>query len=178
MEVILRKWRVSDADSLVKYANDINVAKWLRNKFPNPYTHQDAEDYIKYCIEVDESKCYLRAITVNDEAIGSIGCIMLEDIYEKTIELGYFLGAPFWGKGIVTRAAKEAIEYCFANYDIVRMTSEPFADNIGSRKVLEKCGFELEGIRKKSIFKLGEFHDDCLYAIVKYRQEDIYIKSP
>lgn len=55
----------------------------------------------------------------------------------------------------------------FETFDIVRIFAEPFARNTGSRKVLEHCGFRLEGIKKDSVYKNGEIIDSCIYALLR-----------
>lgn len=170
MDFILRPWQISDVKSLTQYANDFSVARNLRNVFPNPYTQEDAKNYIKYCMSLEESELpeeYIRAIEINGEAVGSIGVMMKNDVYSKSGEIGYWLGKPFWGKGIMSEAAKQICKEVYDKYDIVRIFAEPFAYNIGSRRVLEHAGFKLEGILEKSVYKNGEYFDSCMYALIK-----------
>lgn len=167
MEFELRKWRNSDAESVAKYANNINVANNLRNVFPHPYTIEDAKWYVNSCANNDESCQCTRAIVVNGEAVGSIGIFIKDDVYCKSGEIGYWLGEPFWNKGIVSEAIKQICDLVFQKYDVVRIFSEPYARNIGSRKVLEKAGFELEGVLKKSVYKNGVILDSCIYSLIK-----------
>lgn len=163
----LRKWQRDDIESVAKHANNKKIADNLRNVFPYPYTLKDAEGYIKFCINGDESKQCCRAITVNGEAVGSIGVFIKDDVYCKSAEVGYWLGEEFWGKGIMSQAIKEISEFAFENYDIVRIYAEPFARNVGSRRALEKAGFKLEGVLEKSVYKNGEIGDSCIYALIK-----------
>ncbi|MDY0130935.1 MAG: GNAT family protein, partial [Methanosarcina vacuolata] len=76
-------------------------------------------------------------------------------------------GEPFWGRGIMSEAIKQLCRAAFEQYDIVRIFAEPYAQNIGSRKALEKAGFVLEGIMKKGVYKNSSFFDYCIYALVK-----------
>jgi [ribosomal protein S5]-alanine N-acetyltransferase len=87
--------------------------------------------------------------------------------YCKSAELSYWLGEPFWGRGVISKAIKEICETAFSQYDIVRIFAEPYAYNTGSRKALEKAGFILEGVLKKNVYKNGEFYDSCVYALFK-----------
>jgi len=167
MNFELRDWRPGDAESLVRYADNYEVAKNLRNIFPHPYTLEDAKTYINICMSSDRTREYLKAIVVNDEAVGSIGLFLQDDVHCKSAELGYWLGEPFWHRGIMSAAVKQICAYAFAEYDLVRIYAEPFAHNTGSRKVLEKAGFKLEGIKHKSIFKEGRIFDSCIYALIK-----------
>jgi len=85
----------------------------------------------------------------------------------KNAEIAYWLGEPFWDRGIMSEAIKQLCRTAFEQYDISRIFAEPYAQNIGSRKALEKAGFVLEGIMKKGVYKNGSFFDYCMYALVK-----------
>lgn len=161
----LREWQPGDAESVAKYANNPKIAQNLRNFFPNPYTLRDAEKYIESCIHANKKEQVMQAIVVHDEVIGSIGVFIKEDVYGKSAEIGYWLGEPFWGQGIMTGAIDQICHFVFNYYDIVRIFAEVFEYNTGSRKALEKAGFQLEGILKKSICKNGRIFDSYLYAL-------------
>lgn len=167
MEFELRKWNISDAQSIQKYADNKKIADNLRNAFPYPYTLKDAENYINAVIRNDESRQCCRAIVTGGEAAGSIGVFLKDDIYCKSAEIGYWLAEKYWGRGIVTEAVKQLCGFAFEHYDIVRIYAEPFEYNLGSRRALEKAGFLLEGVKKKSIYKNGKFFDSCIYALIK-----------
>ena len=161
----LRKWDEADLDSLVKYANNSNVAKWLTNGFPNPYTHEDGKAYLSMIANDNPTKVF--AIEANGEAVGSIGIFPQTDIHEKSAEIGYWLAEEYWGKGIITRAIQEIVEYGFRTFDIVRIFARPFSTNLKSQRVLEKTGFLLEARLKKALFKNEEFMDELIYAKLK-----------
>lgn len=164
MDFLLRTWRIEDAPVMQRYADNPNIAVNLRNAFPCPYTLTDAQAYIQSCLENRDALLY--TIDINGEAIGSIGLFPQRDVYEKSAELGYWLGEPFWGHGIMTQAIQQLCEEAFTTRGFCRIFAEPFADNLGSRRVLEKAGFSLEGILRKSVYKNGVFHDSCMYAYV------------
>lgn len=163
MEFKLRPWKDEDIESLAKYANNYNIAKNLRNVFPHPYTIEDAKNFIEFANK--DTPVHIFAIEVNHEAVGGIGLHSLSDIHVKNAELGYWLAEPFWGKGIITRAIKEMVNFGFKTYDINRIFAIPFGTNYGSQRVLEKAGFILEGRFEKTIFKNGEYFDELVYAI-------------
>ena len=167
MDFTLRKWKAEDAESIALYANNLNIARWLRDVFPYPYCKQDAVDFIYQCMQSQEENEVLRAIEVDGQAVGSIGLFQKTDVYCKSMELGYWLAEPFWGRAIMSRAIEQITSFAFAHYDIVRIFAEPFADNLGSRRALEKAGFTLEAILKSSVFKLGVLQDSCIYALVR-----------
>lgn len=167
MQFYLRPWRETDADSIAKYANNWKVAQNLRDAFPFPYGLGDALWYARDCIKNDGNARLVRAIEAGGEAVGSIGIFVEQDVYCKSAELGYWLGEPFWGKGIMTQAVQELCAEAWQRFDIVRIFAEPFARNVGSRRVLEHAGFQLEGVKRSSVFKNGELLDSCMYALLR-----------
>ncbi|MDR2903560.1 MAG: GNAT family N-acetyltransferase [Clostridiales bacterium] len=163
----LRKWTANDVENIMKYANNKKIADNLRNGFPYPYTKADAEGYVTLCLAADEKKDLFFAIDVGGAFAGSIGLFKKDDVYEKSAEMGYWLAEPFWGRGVMTAAVKELCDIGFQRFDIVRIYAEPFAHNAGSRKVLEKAGFSLEGVLKQSVVKNGVIYASCIYACLR-----------
>jgi len=161
----LRKWNDADLNDLVKYANNQNVAKWLTNQFPHPYTKEDGKTYLSMIANENTIKVF--AIEVNGKAVGSIGVFPQSDIHEKSAELGYWLAEEYWGQGIMTKAIQEIVEYGFRTFDIVRIFARPFSTNRKSQRVLEKAGFVFEARLKNALFKNGEFMDEIIYAKLK-----------
>ena len=139
----------------------------LRDGLPYPYTPEDGEEYIRSMLAADETKTFAFAITVDDAVIGSIGVFRGENIHSRTAELGYYIGEPYWGKGYATGAVKQACQYVFENTDILRLFAEPFAHNAASRRVLEKAGFQLEGVLRSNAVKNGRVLDMTMYALVR-----------
>ena len=165
--VELREWKTSDAQALSEILNDKRILDNLRDGLPYPYTVNDALFYINSCISADKNAQFCFAIVYNGKVVGSIGVYRQDNIHFMTAELGYYIGAEYWGKGIATKAVKFACDYVFENSDIARIYAEPFAENIGSCRVLEKNGFVLEGILRKNAYKNGKFRDMKLYSLIK-----------
>ncbi len=168
MEFALRKWEPEDAQTITKYANNPKIANHLRDGFPSPYTLADAEEFVESCIHADESRQFCRAVVINGEAVGSIGVFLKDDVYCKSAEIGYWLGEPFWWKGIMSCAIRQVCAEVFRLYpEIVRIYAQPYAINAASRRALEKAGFALEGLMKKSVYKNGRVMDSCMYALLR-----------
>lgn len=163
----LRPWRRSDAEAVAEAANDPRIAANLRNVFPSPYTLADAERYVGGCIAQGEERQLTRAIIIEGKAAGSIGVFRKDDVYEKTAELGYWLARAHWGRGVMTEAVRQLCREAFGRFDILRIFAEPFADNLGSRRVLEKAGFTCEGTMRNGVFKNGRVHSYCMYALLR-----------
>jgi RimJ/RimL family protein N-acetyltransferase len=162
MDVKIRKWDEADLNNLVKYANNWNVAKWLTNGFPHPYTQEDGKAYLSTIANDNPMKVF--AIEVNGEAVGSIGIFPQADIHEKNAEMGYWLAEEYWGQGIMTKAIQEIVEYGFQTFDIVRIFARPFSTNLKSQRKIKKTGFVLEASLKNALFKNGVFMDELIYA--------------
>ncbi len=165
MTFTLRAWTLDDATSLTKYANNPKIAANLTNAFPYPYTMDNAIAFINMAKQ--KTLPNILAIDINGEACGGIGIHPQSDVYCKNAELGYWLAEPYWGKGIVTQAVVEIVDYGFKNFDITRIFARPYGHNIASQKVLEKAGFKLEASFEKTLFKNNEFVDELIFAIRK-----------
>ncbi len=163
----LRPWRTEDADALVRAANNPNIAKNLRNIFPHPYTLESARWFIGDCIASADKPVINYAIEVSKAVAGSISVSVKDDVYEKSAELGYWLAEEHWRKGIMSAAVSAVCREAFERFDIVRIFAEPFADNAGSRGVLEKAGFTCEGIMRNAVYKNGEIHSCCMYSVLR-----------
>jgi RimJ/RimL family protein N-acetyltransferase len=162
---------MDDADALVRHANNINVARQLRDRFPHPYSRANAHSFLKSAIAVAEPSNL--AIEVDGEAAGAIGYVAGVDIERYTAEIGYWLGEPHWGRGIVTEALLLVTGHVFTHVNMLRLFALPFADNTGSTRVLEKAGYVREAILRSSSVKDGEPRDQALYAKVNPRWRGI-----
>ena len=161
----LRELKTSDKSVIAKLLNNKKVWDNLTNRIPYPYTERDAEIFLKFIKRDNYHKAF--AIEYNKDFCGIIGLIKQQDVHEKSAELGYWIGEPFWNKGITTKAVKLITDYGFKNLDIVRIYSSVFEYNTASMKVLEKNGYLKEGILKKSIFKNNKFWDEHRYYLLK-----------
>ena len=163
--ITLRKWCDSDLESLAKYADNYEIARFLTDAFPYPYTVEDAKAYILMVKDENPVKCF--AIDLNGEAIGSIGIFPQADVHRKNAEMGYWLAEEFWGQGIMPEAIGQIVDYGFRTFDITRIFARPYGHNLKSQRVLVKAGFVLEARFEKALFKHGEFVDELIYAIRK-----------
>ncbi|MBI3238200.1 MAG: GNAT family N-acetyltransferase [Flavobacteriia bacterium] len=165
MNFQLRPWSDNDLESLVKYANNWNIARFMTDGFPFPYTEENGKAFIAMATAAKPTNVF--AIDVNGEAIGGIGIHPQTDIYRNNAELGYWLAEPFWGNKIITKAITEMVTYAFETFEIDRVFAKPFGSNTASQRVLEKAGFTLEGRFEKTIIKNGELEDELVFAIRK-----------
>lgn len=167
MNFSLEKWRYDFVPSLAKYANNLKIGDNLRDGFPFPYTEDDARKFIDTCLEKGDKNQLFYAILVDKEAIGCISIQVQDNVYKKSAELGYFIGEPFWGRGITSKAVQQICNEAFECFDIVRIFAEVYEYNIASCKVLENAGFNLEGIKEKSIYKNEKIYNSYIYTLLK-----------
>ena len=117
----LRPWRLDDAESLVRHANNINVARQLRDRFPNPYSRANASAFLKAATSAPEPSNL--AIEVDSQAIGAIGYVSGIDVERYSAEIGYWLGEAYWGKGIATEALMLMTGHVFEVMNMLRLYS-------------------------------------------------------
>ena len=158
----VRSWRSSDLESLVRYANNRRIWINLRDRFPHPYTTRDGRAFLKYTREQQPETAF--AIVTGGEAVGGIGFQLQGDVERVSAEIGYWLGEPFWGRGIVTETLVALTGYAIATHGLSRVYAIPFAWNTASCRVLEKAGYVLEGRLRRSAVKDGAITDQLQYA--------------
>ena len=146
----LRRLKTSDSERIANLANNRKISNHLRDIFPYPYGIKDAEFFIDSVINEDPQVTF--AIEYHGDLCGVIGLVPQKDVYSKCAEIGYWLGEPYWGKGIATRAVKLIIEYGFKNLHLIRIHTGVFDGNIPSMRVLEKNGFKKEGVFNMSLY--------------------------
>ena len=160
----VRSWRMSDLDSLVMYADNHRIWINLRDRFPHPYTRRDGQRFIRGMRESDPETAF--AIAVDGAAVGGIGFVLQQDVERVSAEIGYWLGEPFWGRGITTEALAAVTRHAIENHGLTRLFAVPFAHNTASCRVLEKAGYVREALLRRSAIKDGQIVDQLLYAFV------------
>jgi len=164
-ECTIRPWRLDDAESIARHANNRKVWLALRDAFPHPYTIQDAHEFLQQAISAQPPTLF--CIEINGAAAGGIGIRLGQDVHRHTAEFGYWLAEEFWGRGIMTEAVGAFTDFCFDNFSLRRIYAEPFANNPASARVLEKAGFIFEGRLKNNVVKDGNLLDSMRYARTK-----------
>jgi ribosomal-protein-alanine N-acetyltransferase len=163
MDFRLRALTLKDASSIANYANNAAIADKLTDKFPNPYRLADAERWIQL-ITAPANQSIIRGIEIDGAICGGIGLHPQDDVWRKNAELGYWLGEPFWGRGVVTQAINQMVVLGFEDLPVDRIFARPFGSNRASQRVLEKAGFVLEARLTNTIYKNGRYEDELVYA--------------
>ncbi len=154
--LILRSLCMDDAPRLQLYASDYEVSKMLTG-VAHPYPEGEAAGFIELMMQLDAavdggqaSPLRIFAIECLDSAhLGFIGCIALSSETQFTagsVLLGYWIGAPHWGRGYSTEAVQAVLcEYVFGTLGRNEVTSGMFTDNLASWRIQEKLGFVRTG---------------------------------
>lgn len=162
----LRALRGEDAASLARNADNPKIARYLRDRFPHPYSRADAVRFLEY-VQQTQQECVACIEMVEGEAAGAIGVQFRSDVERCSAELGYWLGEKFWGRGVMTAAIRSFADWVMPRFELTRLYAEVFAENPASGRVLEKCGFARVGVLRKAAIKYGEHHDYVLYDLVR-----------
>jgi len=163
----VRTWQEHDLEPLVRVANNRDVARNLRDRFPHPYQAVDGLGFLHWVAQQPVESVW--AIALDGSVVGGIGLQLGHDIERVSAEIGYWLGQPFWGRGLATAALRAVTDFAFAKFELTRLFAVPFESNSASIRVLEKAGYVLEGRLRQSAIKYGEVMDQRLYAA--YRDE-------
>jgi RimJ/RimL family protein N-acetyltransferase len=122
---------------------------------PHPYTADDAADFVRRTKNGDIGKC-VYAIT-NAENGAFIGCCGVEPHADgRTVEIGYWLGEPYWNKGYTTEACHALVDMVFrTRQDVDQIDARCRVMNVASRRVIQKCGFQFQGSGLAASLALG-----------------------
>lgn len=159
---LLRPWRAADAESVALNADDREVWRNMRDRFPHPYTLRDAKAWLAFAATLPSGTNF--AIDVGGVAVGGISFEPLADVFRVGAEIGYWLGRPYWGRGITTEAVRAVTEHVFRHFDFIRLQASVFSWNPASARVLEKAGYTLEATNRRAMVKEGEVGDRWLYV--------------
>ena len=160
----IRSWQLSDLPSLVEHADNRNVSINLRDRFPYPYTRSAGRQWLRLVRKTTPETSF--AIAVDGAAVGGIGFVLHGDVERVSAEIGYWLGEPFWGRGIATEALIAMTDYAIRTHGLTRVYALPFARNTASCRVLEKAGYVLEARLRRNAIKDGVITDSMQYAFI------------
>ncbi|WP_259386397.1 GNAT family N-acetyltransferase [Pseudoalteromonas sp. MSK9-3] len=167
--VTLRDLCDDDASLLVKYLNDAEVNRYLSSKIPTPYTFSDATWWIGIG---SKDNAIVKAIEFKGSFCGVIGAYTQAFEYAHSAEVGYWIAKPYWRKGIATEALQLFTADIFNQTSISRLFNPVSAPNITSMRVLEKAGYQLEGVLRRSVCKAGDCYDEHVFARLKPNEDE------
>lgn len=166
----IRPWLPADAAALAALADNRAIWRNLRDAFPHPYGRKDARAWIRAVTR--QLPCAHFAIEAGASPgadgpfalAGGIGLTPQADIHAGTAEIGYWLGEPFWGRGIMSQALAAFTAFAFPAFGLRRLYALVLEWNPASMRVLEKCGYLREGTLRRSAVKDGIVADEIVYA--------------
>jgi RimJ/RimL family protein N-acetyltransferase len=157
MRGCLRPYRTADAHCLAQAADDVRVSRWMTAGFAHPYTLADAERWIERARQHQPPRYF--AIEIDGAVAGGAGLEPQLDAHAGVVVLGYWLGTAYWGRGVMTAVVRTLVEHAFAR---------GFRRIEAGARVLEKCGFTLEGrLRASYVDRYGNPCDELVFARVR-----------
>ncbi|NLT58840.1 MAG: GNAT family N-acetyltransferase [Clostridiales bacterium] len=165
----LRPYQVEDVPQILRLLDNPKMGATLSDRYSYPYTQEQAEAMVSFMVSADRRENLQQVILVDGEVAGSVGISRREGVYRQTADVGYWVGEPFWGRGIMTAVLQRALCEAVGLLQVTRFEAEAFSGNVGSHRVLERCGFTRAGIARGSITKGGEILDSALYELVLNR---------
>lgn len=159
----LRHFKDSDTDLLISYLNNNEVTQYITSAIAKPYTLVDA----LWWINEGSKTQYIKAIEHNGIFVGCISATVGNFEYNRSAELGYWIGKEYWGQGIATNAVKMFSEFLFNETELVRLFVSVVKENKASIRVLEKNNFVYEGLLRNASYKNGQFFDEYVLSKIK-----------
>ena len=166
--IVLRRLRLSDAGDFFELANNRGVSRWLAH-MPYPYPKAAAVAFIRRSQRLWRAKKGFHFGIVEREGGRVIGCIGLGryENQHRCAQLGYWLGKPFWHRGLTTEAVGLILQFGFGPLRLYRIYADVFASNPASQNILKKCGFQQEGVRRQVLVRYGRRHDIINFGLLK-----------
>ena len=163
--LLLRPWQESDAEALYRWASDPEVgpaAGW------SPHTSVEDSRNIIRTVLAEEGTFAVVPKDGNGDPIGAIGVFPTEIPEGKgEPEIGYWIGRPFWGQGLIPEAVRELLRWCFMERGAARVWCGHSPGNDKSRRVIEKCGFTYVCDGPSVLWPDGQERPTCYYAIAR-----------
>ena len=168
-QVQLSEFRASDKDALVGHLNDRKIYdRTLR--IPFPYTGASADEWLALVPKITEQQgrqVQWAIRSAEDALIGGCGFSGFQAGKSHLAEVGYWLGKPYWGRGIMTAVVQRLCRHAFEEFGLVKITAHVHPHNQASARVLAKCGFREEGFLRRHFLKGGQLLDARLFALLR-----------
>ena len=159
--LLLRPWREEDAEALYKYAKDPAVgpiAGW-----PPHTSVGNSLEIIRTILAAPET--YAVVLKQTGEPVGSIGIMFGNTTHSAAIaddeaEIGYWIGVPYWGQGLIPEAVRRLLHHCFEDLDLQAVWCGYYDGNVRSKRVQEKCGFRFDHTEVDKRSPLGDIRTE------------------
>lgn len=167
--IVLTAFRPEDKPSLLRWMEDDTIHRFTSH-IPHPYTDADADAWLNKTREMEEqypARPNWAIRTAAGKLIGGIGRLMRNGADSHCDEIGYWLAQPYRGKGLMSLVVQRFCDYWFTYSPLIRIEARVYHINPASARVLEKAGFDYEGLQRRKMFKNGQYLDVLLYARLK-----------
>jgi len=165
--LVLRPWSETDAESLYEHAKNVNIgpaAGW-----PIHTSVENSAEIIRGVLSADEN--YAVTLKNENKAIGSIGLMIGAksnmNIGENEAEIGYWIGEPYWGQGLIPEAVRELMHYAFGALSMTTLWCGYFDGNEKSKRAQEKCGFKFHhtenNVKWQITNEIKTIHITCIH---------------
>lgn len=166
--IILRPWRDSDAASLLRYASDPAIG---------PVAGWEPHTSIEYSLEIIRTifaapEIYAVVLKETGEPVGSCGIMFADSLHSTDMkhgeaEIGYWIGKPYWGRGLIPEAVRALLKRCFDELHLDAVWCGYYDGNTKSRRVCEKCGFTYHHTNRDITSPLGDKRTEHFYLMTK-----------
>ena len=173
--LLLRPFRLEDVNDVFEYARDPEWAKYLLQRIPQPYTREDAEEFLAGAVLTSWETNPLFAIVLDSKVIGGINLRIGET--DEIASLGYSIAQPHWGKGLVPEAAQAVIDWGFKQYGLTKIYATADLRNKRSHRVMEKLGMAREGVLRSHRKGREERVDEVYYGLLREEWETERVKQ-
>ncbi|MEP0827818.1 MAG: GNAT family N-acetyltransferase [bacterium] len=165
--IYLRPVRPSDAESIYRYARHREISRYTY--VPYPYRLEDSYAFLK-SLRRWRKKGTSEVFGIIDKSshrlLGLIGMHRIDRV-NRRVEIGYWLGKEHWGKGFTSDAVRLVVRYAFKDMKLQKVVARVWHPNIASAKLLQKCGFKLEGRLRRQTFRNNRWYDELMFGILK-----------
>ncbi|OMO96431.1 hypothetical protein COLO4_15252 [Corchorus olitorius] len=160
--ITLRPFKLEDADDFLLFAGDDQVTRYLRWK-----TLTSKEEALEHIKDVCINHPWRRSICIDDRSIGFVSIFPFSGDDRCRANFGFGVAVKYWGHGIATKAVKMAVPQFFVDFPhVVRLEAFVDVDNKASQKVVEKAGFQKEGMLRKYAYHKGRLTDFVVYSFL------------
>lgn len=165
MTLQLHTLKPDDAFALARLANNRKIWNNVRDRMPFPYTTEHAAAFIEN-IQRQKNALVYAIGWAGQRLVGTVGLHLGEEEYRGTAELAYWLGEPFWGQGIASKAVQEILKIGFGQLHLRRIYATVYSFNSASLRVLEKNNFNVESVARQAVMKNGKVADEICCALL------------
>lgn len=166
-QISVTEFLSTDRDAIIQHLADREICDRMIG-IPFPYGLEEWDETMTIAVEwATEFRGEPLHLAIRDANNYLTGVVVFADvIIGHKAEIGFWLGKPYWGQGIMTKVLPVACQHAINCWYLVRIEASVFDGNTRSQRVLEKCGFEYEGMARKYFFKDDQFIDSLQYALL------------